>query len=359
MKSRAVLAVLASFLVFVTPAAAAVPSGFLPSSISWLTAKHGAVMGYAPCGGDMCPHLLFTADGGDSWRERNAPQVKLPDNHNQVKLTVVDATNAFVSNGEALWATNDASNTWYQVKLAGLQAPLFISKVLIAHNRVFAVASALGNGEADYTQIYSSPIGGRTLRPMRSLRATGDLTFGDISFDRGVLQVYLGADFARAEYGLSSDGVRFTAAPLPCPLDKFATLGGVQEGKPTVLCNGSGGSPAPGHMTKQVFVAPRLGGKFAPIDEAPTAGINQGFGPASPESFTVAAVGGGVCFLHHSPDAGKNWSTTMLSERGFGLFDLRFVTHQVGYVVDGVPDGGGSAVFRTTDSGKSWQEIVF
>ncbi|MET0135418.1 MAG: hypothetical protein ABW215_17710 [Kibdelosporangium sp.] len=103
MKLRVVLAVVAGFLVFAPPVSASTaPAGFLPSSIDWLSVDHGAVLGYAPCNAELCPHLLVTVDGGSSWREVNAPPTQLPDNHNQVKLTVADPRNAFVSDGNSL-----------------------------------------------------------------------------------------------------------------------------------------------------------------------------------------------------------------------------------------------------------------
>ena len=97
---------------------------------------------------------------------------------------------------------------------------------------------------------------------------------------------------------------------------------------------------------------------FGGSDTAPFAGINQGFDAASPASVTVAAVGGGVGFLHHTADSGHTWTTTELPERGFALTDLDFPGAGTGVVVDGQPDAyGGSAVYRTTNEGRTWQEL--
>ncbi|MER6796116.1 WD40/YVTN/BNR-like repeat-containing protein, partial [Amycolatopsis mediterranei] len=77
-------------------------------------------------------------------------------------------------------------------------------------------------------------------------------------------------------------------------------------------------------------------------------------------SATVAAVGGGVGFLHSTADGGRTWVTTELPERGFALTDLDFPGRGTGVVVDGQPDAsGGSAVYRTTDGGKTWGELRF
>ena len=355
-KLRVLLLALGSALVLTVPAQAATPTGFLPSSTSWLTEKQGAVFGYAPCGKELCPALWTTADGGETWHQLKPPAVKLPENHNQVKLTVVDAGNMFVSDGDSLLATNNGARTWHSVTLDGLKAPFYIAKVAMAHGRVFAVASSLGNSEADFTQIYAGPAGAQILRPMPGFVATGGVTYGDIAVDNDVVQAYVGAEFNNQQYSYSQDGVNFKAAPAPCPVENFTVLGGVRKDRPIVLCNGSGGSPSPGHMTKQVWVASATGGTYVASNEAPTVGGTQGFGAASPADFTIGAVGGGESFLHSSFDAGRTWATTELSDRGFGMFDLAFVSPKVGFVVDGVPDAG-SAVYRTVDAGHTWKEL--
>jgi hypothetical protein len=355
-----IAAAVAVLIALATPAAASSPGGFLPSSISWLDARQGMVFGYAPCGEDLCPRLMATADGGDTWHQLNEPPVKLPDNHNQVKLTVTDAKNAFVTDGTTLWATNDATGTWYPVNLAGLVAPYFIGKIVVAHDKVYAVASSLGNDTGNATRIYSAPIGAPTLHVIPGFTVTGGYTYGDIAADGDVLQFYLGADYATGQYGYSVDGVHVVAAPSPCPTENPTELGGIRDGRPIALCNGSGGSPGPGSMTKQVFTAAELGGTYVASNPAPALGITEGFGPATPDIQTIAAVGGSISLLHSTFDAGKSWTTTRLSERGFGVFDLHFVTDEIGYLVDGVPDAtDGSAVYRSTDSGHTWQQIDF
>jgi hypothetical protein len=362
---RLLAAVLVGLIALGAPAAASPPSElspseFLPSSVSWLDARQGSVFGYAPCGEDLCPQLLATVDGGDTWQPIEAPPVKLPDNHNQVRLMVADPDDEFVTDGTTLWATNDKAATWYPVELAGLTAPYSISKVVISHGTVLAVASSLGNAELNATRIYSGAVGAPVLRPLAGFEVIGGYTYGDLAVDGDVLQVYLGADYATARYGFSLDGVDIVEAPLPCPVENVAMLGGIKDGRPIALCNGSGGSPQPGSMTKQVFTAPQLGGTYVPSNPAPAQGITQTFGVASPDVQTIGAVGGSLSLVHSTFDAGNSWTSTTLSERGFGLFDLQFVTPDIGYVVDGVPNASeGSAVYRSTDAGRTWLQYDF
>jgi hypothetical protein len=360
MKPNRLVAGLVSVLMLANavPAAAepTVPKGFLPASTSWQTDRQGSVLGYAPCASSRwCPYLLQTTNGGASWLRKTAPSLALPENHNQVKLSVVNADDAFASDGTGIWATNDGARSWYRVAVSGVREPFYISQVTKAQNRVFAVVNTLGNAERDGTTIYS---GTRVLRPVPGLTVTGGITYGDIAVD-GDIQVSLGANFETAKYWLSRNGTAFTPAPAACPASTFASLAGVRQGKPIALCSGSGGSPSPGTNTKQVFTAPNLGGEFTGSAPAPDAGITQSFAAASTRTITIAAVIGGEGLLHSTFDGGATWATTDLSDRGFALFDLQYPSPRVGFVVDGEPNAGGSAVFRTTDGGHTWKELTF
>ncbi|WP_143229227.1 WD40/YVTN/BNR-like repeat-containing protein [Actinophytocola xanthii] len=273
---------------------------------------------------------------------------------------VADLETEFVTDGTTLWETNDATRNWYEVELTGLTEPYNISEVVTAHGKVFAVASLLGNNQHNATRIYSGPVGEPVLHPLPGFEVIGEFPYGGVAVDGDILQVYLGANYAEAQYHFSLDGEEFVAAPLPCPLENVAMLGGIRDNRPIALCNGGGGSPQPGSMTKQVFTAPHLGGTYVPSNPAPSQGYTSGFGPATSDVATIAAVGGSRSLLHSTFDAGKSWSSTILSDRGFALFDLQFVTPDIGHVVDGVPSSSSaSAVYRSTDAGHTWQPYDF
>ena len=336
----------------------AVPAGFAPASTSWTGPDTGYVLGYAPCVWTRCPVLLATADGGRQWRRLGAPPISLPDNHNHVALTVVDARVAYVSDGVRVLATRDGARHWSPIELLDAPKPRYISKIAETGGRVFAMVTTFGEGTGS-TRLYTASAGAPVLAPKPGFAVTGGLTYGDFAIGGGV-QVSLGADYGAERYWTSADGVRFTPAPPPCPGGRVASLAGVRDRQVAALCSGTAGSPQPGSMERQVWHASRLGAGFTGTSDAPSAGINQGFAAASPVSATVAAVGGGVGFLHSTFDGGRSWTTTELSERGFGLTDLDFPGDRTGVVVDGQPDAsGGSALYRTTDDGRSWRQVVF
>jgi hypothetical protein len=358
MRAALLVSVLALLAAFASPATAGtvVPPGFRPASTSWTGPDTGYVLGYSPCAKTWCPALLGTTDAGRHWRRLGAPRMPLPDNHNHVALRAFGDRVAYVSDGVHVRTTRDGGATWQPVVLAGAREPYYLSKLAETGGRVFAMLTTYGDGRGS-TRLYSGLAGSPALVPVPGFAVTGGLTYGDLAVGGG-LQVALGADYGTEKYWTSRDGVRFTPADPPCPDGTVASLAGVREQQVVALCSSSPGSPQPGSTERELRHAPRLGGVFGGSDAAPFAGINQGFDAASPSSVTVAAVGGGVGFLHHTTDGGHTWTTTELPERGFALTDLDFPGAGTGVVVDGQPDAyGGSAVYRTTNGGRTWREL--
>ncbi|WP_410612214.1 hypothetical protein [Amycolatopsis sp. lyj-109] len=354
------VSVLALLAAFAAPATAetVVPAGFRPASTSWTSPDTGYVLGYRPCAQSWCPVLLGTTDAGRHWRRLGAPPVPLPDNHNHVALRVFGDRVAYVSDGVHVRTTRDGGATWQPVTLVGAREPYYLSKIAETGGRVFAMLTTYGEGSGS-TRLYSGAAGAPVLVPVAGFAVTGGLTYGDLAVGGG-LQVALGADYGTEQYWTSHDGARFTPADPPCPEGEVASLAGVRDRQVVALCSGGPGSPQPGSTERQLRHAPQLGAGFSGDDAAPFAGINQGFAAASPTSATIAAVGGGVGFLHSTADGGRTWTTLELPERGFALTDLDFPGRGTGVVVDGQPDAfGGSAVYRTTDGGKTWRELRF
>ncbi|WP_181773304.1 hypothetical protein [Amycolatopsis pittospori] len=335
-----------------------VPKGFAPASTSWTGPERGFVLGFSPCGKPgRCASLLSTNDGGKRWKQVGAPPISLPDNHNQVRLTVIDEHDVFLSDGTRLLSSRDGGRKWSRVRLAGVQEPFYISKIAESGPRVFAMVT--GFGMPSRTTLYAGLAGSRSLLPVPGFTVIGATTYGDIAVSGGV-QVSMGSDHRVQKYWTSSDGSTFASASPPCPADTSASLSGIRQGQVLALCSGGPGSPQPGSTVRRLWRAPKLGGKFTGTAQAPTLGINQGFSAASPTAATVAAEGGGTGFLHRTTDAGATWTTTVLSGRGVCLNDLDFPAEHVGVVVDGLPDAdGGSAVYRTIDGGGTWSELTF
>ncbi|MFF0145066.1 sialidase family protein [Amycolatopsis sulphurea] len=338
----------------VAPPGVSAAEGFEPSSTGWVGPERGFVLGYARCGGGWCSQLKATDDGGAHWRSLQAPPVPYPDNHNRVRIVAADDQHLYVTDGMQIRATRDQGAHWYPVGLAGAAAKRYVAKVVEFGGRSFALVT----GDGGAANVYAGAAGAQVLTPVPGLRIEGGNTGGDLSV-RGGLQIVLDADHRTERYWTSHDGIRFTTAPSPCPAGETASLGGVQDGQVTALCNSGPAVPQPGHMMRELWRARGFGGIFSGTAAAPNTGITLSFGAATAESATVAAEGGAAEFLHHTTDGGRTWTTTVLSEHGYGVADLAFPDNRMGVLVEGQPDAeSGARLYRTTDGGCTWQPLA-
>jgi hypothetical protein len=224
---------------------------------SWLTPQRGIVLGYTSRTTGAKPYLMVTGNGGRTWQSLPAPPVRYPADNDQPDATWAEGVIA-VTDGTHIVVTRDNGRHWSAERLVGVSGTFYVGNVVITSERVFALVSTEKS-----TAVYSAPAKGGVLRAVRGLSIAGSGTYGDISAV-GVLQVDLGSNYAAERYWYSRDGVRFVAAPLPCPVTTSALLGGVRAGKVIVLCSGSPSDVGLGENDKQVWVAKRLGGTFGP-----------------------------------------------------------------------------------------------
>ncbi|HVX43018.1 MAG TPA: hypothetical protein VHC49_04010 [Mycobacteriales bacterium] len=356
-KSAVVTAALATLAV-ATPAGAgtnAVPAGFAPSSTSWLTAAHGFVLGY---GSDhQRPALLETWDGGGSWHRLGAPDVPLPDNHDQVSVSFGNLLFGVISDGSHVYSTLDHGARWQQMSI--VDAPKGRNQILKAVSyggHFYAIVSgATSSGQGNSVGLYSAPIWSHELRPVSGIRFAGDTT-GDIS-TKGGLAVTLGGDAGfTAKYWTSRDGTRFIPAAAPCEYSFAPALGGTVQGQQYALCTGDSG------WSKSTKRVARTGsdGEFHRVgNEAPRMGFSGGIGVASGTTSVVAAAAADNVWLYGTFDGGKTWSTVLQTQPDRPIGDLSFSTARVGTVVIGAPDWGPAALYRTTDGGHTWNPLTF
>ena len=338
-----------------TPAAGAVREitrGLLPTSTSWPKPLSGIVLGYPSLTAGAKPSLIVTGNGGRTWRSLPPPPVRFPADNNLPDATWAGGTIA-VTDGTHVVATRDAGQHWSAVRLAGASGKFAVDHLTIAHGRVFALVTTIGNTTGS-SVVYSGQAQAGVLRPVRGLSITGSLTYGDITA-AGTLQVDLGADFAAERYWYSSDGVHFTPAPLPCPAMKLALLGGVHAGRVSALCSGSPSDVGPGQNDKQVFTAAHLGGTFrrsGPVFDSPN---EQDFA-ASSQAMAVATI----FTLAVTFNAGRTWTVKLIKPNGAFWTDLSFPSATTGVVVSSTVNNAlkqVANVYRTTDAGRTWHPL--
>ena len=347
-------------LAVAAPAAAAVPAagavpfprGLQPMSTSWPTPLSGIVLAYPSRTTGAKPYLMATSDGGRTWRPLPAPPVRYPGNNDQPDATWADGIIA-VTDGTHIVATRDAGRHWSAERLAGASGSFYVDHLAIADGRVFALVTTAGAiGSA---AVYAGLAQAGVLRPVRGLSITGSVTYGDIT-TAGAVQVDLGQSLATERYWYSRDGVHFTAAPLACPAATFALLGGVHAGRPSALCGGQPGDPAPGENYKQVWAAARLGGTFRPSGPVFASPEGENFAAASAQVMAVATI----FTLAVTFNAGRTWTVKLGKHNGASWTDLSFPSATTGVVVCSTTNNAlkqVATVYRTTDAGRTWHPL--
>lgn len=334
------------------PAAATpVPRGLRPISTSWLTAQRGIVLGYPKRATGARPSLISTGNGGKTWQSLPAPNVPYPADNDQPYAVWQDGVIA-ASDGTHVYATANAGKHWTAERLAGASGAAFVGELAVANGRVFALVSTNAS-----SAVYAGTAASGVLRPVPGLSLKGSGTYGDITTVGGPLQVDLGNNYATEKYWYSRNGVRFTAAKLPCPVSTSAMLGGVRAGKVVALCNGSPSDVGLGQNDKQVFIAAKLGGAFKSSGPVFDSNNTLGFATATPQDMTLVTT----FALYVSLNAGKTWTAKIPQDNGATFPDLTFPSATTGYVVCNTYNSQLKEVdtlYRTTNDGRGWRAVA-
>jgi hypothetical protein len=131
----------------------------------------------------------------------------------------------------------------------------------------------------------------------------------------------------------------------------------VRGGKPVALCGESPSSVAPGETLAQVYIAPRLGGRFSASGKDAPVPNPAGFAAASGRDMALAAAAGlGATF-----NAGGRWVPVVKTPSGSFWNSLAFVSPTVGVAVGSTSTQSSqlvSHVYRTTDAGHRWTALT-
>jgi hypothetical protein len=326
-----------------------VPRGLLPLSASWLTPRDGVVLAYPSRTTGARPYLLQTWNGGESWRTLPPPPVTYPADNDEPDVVWSGGVIA-VTNGTRIVTTSDSGGHWTAVRIPGVPGSSFVAQLVIADGRLYVLVNT-----GTSASVYSGPARSDLLRPVRGLAISGASVYGSIT-DSGALQVDLGNDYVTQKYWYSRNGVRFTAAPLPCAAADMTFLGGVRQGRVVALCATGPSSAGPGETEARLSVAPRLGGRFAPAGQAAEMPNVQEFAAATARDVTAATTG----YLEESASAGATWKSELTQGNGAFWNDLEFPTATTGFIVCSTVSSSlrqTATLYRTTDSGRTWRAV--
>lgn len=327
-----------------------------PSSTSWTSPSAGWVLGWSPCGSELCPELLRTTDGGATWSEATTPDIRPSDVDSQTRVFFAERHGhsiGLVTNGRELFVTYDGAGTWRPLRLphAGL-----IGGVGADAQSVFVVVHEQVGSQVS-TQAFSSSI----LHPRwRAVSGVATTSRGSIFSTKSVVTGSGRAvQISTSTYGgvvklwTALNGHRFQPA-YPCNPQSVMHPGMGAGGRQFVLCSSD---PGRGRMYKVLRTGSADDGFTTRAGTPPVDGITSDFAVSEESTIAVGATKDGVALVHESFDSGRTWQTTLVAPDTGPVRDLAFQDAQHGVLVAGYGAIASSALYRTSDGGRTWHRL--
>ncbi|HET6875812.1 MAG TPA: hypothetical protein VFH70_13585, partial [Acidimicrobiales bacterium] len=312
-----------------TPPAAAVPAGFQPFSITFVSANDGWTLGWAPCTKGQCAVLAHTTDGGHSWFESGAPPISAAGNDNgflggppHFQVRFANRNDGYIwtapgasQQASTLYQTTDGGATW-------VEQPSPFPGATIADLEAAGGAIQL----VAYGPCPSGSAGcaGQTIEEIFSSRA------GTRAWTQATVQPGIGAGpvldpqltlWGRSGWLLNDNrttvsGARFANSgwtdwtPPPCAKSGGdGYLAAASEAQLVAVCaEGTYGNPDPGTTAGQtwLFTSSDGGRSFQTVGPVPGRSPQSvTVAPGSPDTIVVAD---GDVGLETSFDGGRTWS---------------------------------------------------
>lgn len=146
------------------PKGGPVPAKFTPTSVTFVSAGEGWVLGTAPCSDSPCTSIVRTQDGGKTWVGIPAPRASLgnpgDDRADVAVLRFADQRDGWAGVG-GLWSTHDGGASWHEQNI-GLDGTA-VSSIETGGGYVYATVDGCpsqGSSSCSMTtRVYYSPIG--------------------------------------------------------------------------------------------------------------------------------------------------------------------------------------------------------
>lgn len=331
-------------------------SGFSPSSTSWTSATTGWVLGWVPCGGQLCSRLQHTDDAGATWSQRTAPPVQPSEVGFQTRVFFAERSGrstGLATNGQRLYVTYDGARTWRRLDLPGAD----IVGGIGANDRSVFVVGHAETGGAVSTQAFSSPIHHPRWHRLRGVADTGPgslySTMSVVTGSGRAVQIATSTYDGIVRLWTALNGRRFEAA-YPCnPRSVMHPAIGAGR-QQFVLCSSNPGRGRMGKVLRTGSAADRFTAiaGWPPID-----GITSDFAVSPSSAIAVGATMASAALVHMSFDGGGTWKTTLVAPETGPVRDLSFQDARHGVLLAGHGAIGWSTVYRTTDGGHTWTPL--
>lgn len=338
-----------------TEPGAGTPPGFAPASTSWLSTEVGYVLGYRPCDDGSCAAVVRTTNGGQTWHQTAAPDLRPSElgNPSQIHVAATQWRSiGLATNGEELFASYDGGMSWQAEELPADR----IGGIGASATTLYLAAHTEDGGDVE-TQFWATPVHRRDWAVAEELHAVVPGSLGSTRSDvsgHGPAVLLGTATFGGGVDAWSSPGgTGFEEAATQCNELSTLLVGLAAADEQYALCSFD---PGRGHMSKELMVSAD-GRTFTHAGTAPDLGITSDLAVAGPGTIAVGATGGDAGMVHLSVDGGATWRTTLMEPDRGPVQDLAFQDEMHGVLVTGYPTLGTSAVYRTEDGGRSWSEI--
>jgi hypothetical protein len=351
-------------------AAAGVPANFRATSVTFVGAGTGWVIGQAgtpgQCATQYCTSVARTDDAGKTWSGVPAPLTGPADGGTGVsQIRFLNLTDGWAF-GPGLWATHNGGQTWTQVGTDGLR----VTDLETVGDRVFALfASCTGGGAAfaaactSFTLYSAAASGGGNWAPVGA--STSGLTNG--AADEAASLVLTGSRGfllapGRELYSGPVDGsgawTLVNSITPSCPVGAAqadgqpagALFGAVNARELILACAAVGASGADGQQ-KLIYSSLNGGASWIQIAQAPTAGMATSVA-ASPTVTIILGTNQGIDVL---PAGDIAWQAATLSASAppGGFSYVGMTTDSQGIALPASPASG--TVWFTFNGGLTWR----
>jgi len=349
------------------PAGTAVPSGFEPASVTFVSPSTGFVIGIdSSCAAGSCVALARTTDAGSSWVELPAPHAGYGARGAQgssgvpavSEVRFADERDGWIF-GPSLFATHDGGASWQQIDLAGSVVSLETSG-----GYVDALVSPCTDGTCTGPlELYQAATTGGGFAPVLTGPSvtSSPTTEWAISLHAPVGFVNMGDDATGAVYATENlaDPSGWKPFPDPCAAagSHFLFVSFVAPDTTSLytLCGGEAGA---GSAMKSVV---ETAGGVSHVVGSPPQGGDPSALAVSGSGTLVVAANSAASWLYRSTDGGSSWTTAeTYGDGGIGFGDVGFTTSTQGVAIHGLPGPPidyPSQLLMTTDGGASWSVV--
>jgi len=351
---------------------------FDPIAASFVTASTGWVLGdtdWAP-GAESCPRcagVLYTRDGGRSWRALPAPPAPVGANDSPAdaitSIAFANAEDGFLY-GPVLLSSHNGGRSWVRVQLPPVQ------ELVLGRGFAYAVTGA---PFTPATGLWRTAVGSsrwtRLRLPADVQHVPAGANYGGLQLeaDDGTLallqQGVTGVDGTAATAGRlwisTDDGNSWQDRPVPCrpPADGGADVMSMALGHPDAWlldCFDNEQSSQEQDTQHHLYGSANGGLSWLRLPD-PTAHNMPDLLADNGSGHAFLATEGDLDYLAGTFDGGLHWHVLIQSGGSFsGWADLGFVTTDIGFVVGPAnlydtlaPDH----VYRTDDGGQTWQAM--